>query len=424
MTSASTLPAGRAVLPRYLVVAALTRLCDEGARVGFVLLAVARTGSAAFGGQLVAALLVPQVLAAPLVGAVADRTRQRRAFTLLCLAVFAFAVGLCAGLAGRAPTLLVLAVAAVGGCFAPMAFGGLTALLRDLVSEPRLARAYSLDVMTYNVAGISGPAMTGILAGVIGVEAAVYCLAGVIGVEAAVYCLAAGALAAAGLAASLPITTRVRPEKATWPSPFAGFTALVRERPLRAVTVSTTMSQLGFGAMPVVVVLLAGSAHNGVAGGLLSAFALGGLFGSLAYARYPVGTSAPERTVLIAMIGMGLPLLLVAAIPDTATRLGVFAVAGFFSGPLTAAMLTSRDRWAPAGTHSQVFTVAAGLRITAAAAGAALAGSAAGVGPTGLVVAVAAAQLLGATGGWVLLRQGHHSVSRRAPGRGGRPTRC
>ncbi|MDQ1614144.1 MAG: hypothetical protein QOJ60_83 [Actinomycetota bacterium] len=411
MTSASTLPAGRAVLPRYLVVAALTRLCDEGARVGFVLLAVARTGSAAFGGQLVAALLVPQVLAAPLVGAVADRTRQRRAFTLLCLAVFAFAVGLCAGLAGRAPTLLVLAVAAVGGCFAPMAFGGLTALLRDLVSEPRLARAYSLDVMTYNVAGISGPAMTGILAGVIGVEAAVYCLA-------------AGALAAAGLAASLPITTRVRPEKATWPSPFAGFTALVRERPLRAVTVSTTMSQLGFGAMPVVVVLLAGSAHNGVAGGLLSAFALGGLFGSLAYARYPVGTSAPERTVLIAMIGMGLPLLLVAAIPDTATRLGVFAVAGFFSGPLTAAMLTSRDRWAPAGTHSQVFTVAAGLRITAAAAGAALAGSAAGVGPTGLVVAVAAAQLLGATGGWVLLRQGHHSVSRRAPGRGGRPTRC
>jgi MFS family permease len=411
MTSASTLPAGRAVLPRYLVVAALTRLCDEGARVGFVLLAVARTGSAAFGGQLVAALLVPQVLAAPLVGAVADRTRQRRAFTLLCLAVFAFAVGLCAGLAGRAPTLLVLAVAAVGGCFAPMAFGGLTALLRDLVSEPRLARAYSLDVMTYNVAGISGPAMTGILAGVIGVEAAVYCLA-------------AGALAAAGLAASLPITTRVRPEKATWPSPFAGFTALVRERPLRAVTVSTTMSQLGFGAMPVVVVLLAGSAHNGVAGGLLSAFALGGLFGSLAYARYPVGTSAPERTVLIAMIGMGLPLLLVAAIPDTATRLGVFAVAGFFSGPLTAAMLTSRDRWAPAGTHSQVFTVAAGLRITAAAAGAALAGSAAGVGPAGLVVAVAGAQLLGATGGWVLLRQGHHSVSRRAPGRGGRPTRC
>jgi hypothetical protein len=128
--------------------------------------------------------------------------------------------------------------------------------------------------------------------------------------------------------------------------------------------------------------------------------------------------------VLIAMIGMGLPLLLVAAIPGTVTRLGIFALAGFCSGPLTAAMLSSRDRWAPAGTHTQVFTIAAGLRITAAAAGAAVAGSAAGVGPVGLVLAVAAAQLLGAAVGAVLLHQGHHRVSRRAPGRGGRPTHC
>src|SRR2546429_7760883 len=51
----------RAVLGRYLVVAVLVRLADEGSRVAVVLLALARTSSAAFGGALIAAEMVPHV---------------------------------------------------------------------------------------------------------------------------------------------------------------------------------------------------------------------------------------------------------------------------------------------------------------------------------------------------------------------------
>ena len=66
------------VLPSYLITAVLIRLADEGARVALVLLALERTDSAAVGGLLVAALLVPQALAALAIGLLTDRARLPR----------------------------------------------------------------------------------------------------------------------------------------------------------------------------------------------------------------------------------------------------------------------------------------------------------------------------------------------------------
>src|SRR2546429_8823675 len=63
----------RAALGRYLVVAVLVRLADEGSRVAVVLLALARTSSAAFGGALIAAVMIPHV------GVAALRARQSHA---------------------------------------------------------------------------------------------------------------------------------------------------------------------------------------------------------------------------------------------------------------------------------------------------------------------------------------------------------
>src|SRR5215212_6715543 len=66
------------VLSRYLVAAVFVRLADEGARVALVLLALDRLGNAGAGGVLVAALLIPHVVAAPGVGLLADRIQQPR----------------------------------------------------------------------------------------------------------------------------------------------------------------------------------------------------------------------------------------------------------------------------------------------------------------------------------------------------------
>ena len=76
-------------LTGYATGALLVRLADEGARVVLTLLAVRRTGSAATGGVLVAALLAQQVVAAPLVGLLADRMRRPQRLTSLAALGFA-----------------------------------------------------------------------------------------------------------------------------------------------------------------------------------------------------------------------------------------------------------------------------------------------------------------------------------------------
>ncbi len=82
----------------------LVRLADAGVRVALVLLALARTSSPAFGGELVAALIVADVVAAPAIGALADRVRHRRAFQAVCLAGFGTSIALCALAAGGSRT--------------------------------------------------------------------------------------------------------------------------------------------------------------------------------------------------------------------------------------------------------------------------------------------------------------------------------
>src|SRR3954471_13975299 len=142
------------VLSRYVCTAACARLADEGARVAVLLLAIERTGRAGLGGLLVGALMVPHVLAAPVVGAFADAARRRRP---LYVAVF---LAYAALLAGAAPLIGPCPVAAAGvllaaGCCAPLLIGGLTSLLGELAGD-RLDRAFGWGVMAYAGAGIAG----------------------------------------------------------------------------------------------------------------------------------------------------------------------------------------------------------------------------------------------------------------------------
>jgi predicted MFS family arabinose efflux permease len=375
---------------RYLSTAVLARLPDEGARVALILLALDRTGSARLGGELVAALLVPHVLAAPVAGAVADRARHRRAVQALSLTGYGAALAGCALLTGRAPAALVLGVAVAGGCLAPMVTGGLTSLLTDLVPADRLTRAYALDVASYNVAGIAGPAAAGLLAALAGPPGATLALA-------------ASLVAAAALLTGLPI----RPGAAAGPDrpPLtAGVTAVYRSRPLLAVTTATAVAQAGIGALPLVAALLAQRYHAASGAGLpLAAFAAGGLLGSLGYARRPVGRDRPQWVALLTMAAVAVPLALVPLVHPAVAVLALFAVAGVWVGPQASAVFAIRERYAPSGARTQVFTVGAGVKLTAAALGAALAAGYAHAGPYALVVAVAAAQVAGATAGALLL---------------------
>jgi MFS family permease len=362
--------------------------------VALVLLALDRTGSGAFGGALVAALLVPHVVAAPLMGTLADRTLHPHRLYAGALTGFGAALAGCAMLAGRTPEIAVLAVVAAGGCLATMVTGGLTSLLSTLVPEPQLPRVFGLDSVSYNIAGICGPAVAGLLAATVGPPGATLLLAGSV---------AAGGL----LLCTLPI--RARERAAGEPAPprmTSGVLAIWRSPTLRAVTVATGVGQLGIGALPLVTALLATRQHSpALAGTLIAAFAAGGLLGSLAYARHPVGQRRPHRVVMIGLLATAMPMALATLTPDGIWSAALFAAAGFCTGPVFSCLLATRQRHAPPAVHTQVFTLGAGVKTTAAAIGAALAGQYAFLGPGSLLLAVAGSQLAGATVGGVLLRK-------------------
>jgi MFS family permease len=366
------------VLARYTVAAALARLADEGSRVALLLLALESGHGPAFGGLLIAALMVPHVVAAPVVGALADRVRRRRPLFVAGLLGFGLA------LVGSALTVAVAPVAAFGcavlaGCCAPLLIGGLTSLLGEL-APANLPRAYGLDASSYSAAGIAGPALAAVVAGAAG---------GVVSAAA----LAGACVLSAVLVTTLPVPDRGVDHRHRRSGTGRAVSALWRRPVLGAVTAGTTLSHCGIGALPLLTAALAvrlgDTAFTGVA---LSVMAVGALVSSLAYARFPIRRWRPEHVVLAGLSALGVPFTLLVFLPGRWPALVLFAVAGLLEGPMFASLLTVRDREAPPEVRTQVFTIAAGLKVTAAAAGAALAGLATGFGATALLLGVAATQ--------------------------------
>ncbi|KUL52348.1 hypothetical protein ADL22_05265 [Streptomyces sp. NRRL F-4489] len=418
-------PAG---LPRYLAVALLARLAEEGMGVAAVLLALARTGSAAQGAFVLTAWMAPHVLAAPLVGAAAGRTRRPRLFHVTALGGFAAAIAALAVLTGRAPALLTLAVALIGGSCGPVVSGGLSGLIAALVPEgPARDRAYALDAAVYNAASVAGPAAVAALAGIWSPGPAMALLAGVAAVAAG---LAPGLFrphprpgtrtagtAHAPDAPEVPGSTAHAPD-APRPGPTAGLAALVRVRELRAITAATCLAFLGIGGLTTTTVLLA--AHRGSPGSggvLMTAFATGALAGSLAVAHWRPRLSS-QLVATLALLGTGAALGAAALLPVPAAVAALFVVAGLCDGPLLTATLRIRADHAPAPVRAQVFTLGAGLKITAAACGAALTGLAATLPPPALLLGIAALQIAAALLHTLLLRV---RVRARAPVRRPQP---
>ncbi|MEU9236386.1 MFS transporter [Streptomyces subrutilus] len=370
---------------RYLAAALAARFASEGMGMAVVLLALERTGSASYGAFVLTAWLAPHVLAAPLAGAAAGRTGRPRLFHFGTLAGFTAAVAALALLLGRAPLPLVLVVAALGGSCGPMVTGGLSSLVTGLVpAGAGRDRAYGWDASTYNAASVTAPAAVSLVTALGSAAPAMAVLA------------VSGALAAV-LAATLPygVPGAGAPREAPRAGLGAGLAALWRVRELRAVTSATTLAFVGIGSLTTTSVLLAaGLGSPGAGGVLMTAFAVGALAGSLTLGR--MTSVEPGRLVRWALAGTGAALAAAAFTPSLAATAVLFAVAGVCDGPLLTATLRIRSQYAPDAVRTQVFTLGAGLKVTAASAGAALVGFAAGAPPWTLLTAIAGLQLAAA----------------------------
>ncbi|HUR13415.1 MAG TPA: MFS transporter [Mycobacteriales bacterium] len=339
------------------------RLANEAARVAVVLLVLARTGSPALAGGLVAALTLPQLLSGPFLGAWLDRTHHRRtAFVANQVTMPAVLVALLAA-TGHAPGWVVLALGVAAGLTAPVLTGGFTGLIAPLVHGDSLRRAYGAESTSYNVAGVVGPSLAGALAGWVSAEAAV---------------VAAAVLSGVALVAVLRVPMPPPTSTSTVPlarSVWEGLKHLARTPRLRAVTIATTLSFGGIGAFPVVFPSMAEEvgAEAAASGALFSAFCVGALSGSIAVAARTPKTG-PLRSAVVGIFGLALVFACLAVAPSLPVALVLVALAGACEGPVVASTLTIREQLSPASMRTQVVTTAASIKFGAYALGSAVAG--------------------------------------------------
>ncbi|MEU8778672.1 MFS transporter [Streptomyces sp. NPDC048606] len=358
---------GRSGARRYLLTALCARLADEGVAVAVILLAVHRTGGAAQGALVLTAWMAPHVLAAPLTGAVAARARRPRLLYAGALGGFALSIAALALGIGRLPLPLTLVVAAAGGCCGPIVSGGLSSLItRLLPAGEEQDRAYSWDAVVYNVAGIAGPGTAGLAASYFSPTTALLILAGT-------------------AACACALVTTLRPRAGESPTTertplrrdlVDGATTVWKVRELRAITAATCLAFTGIGALTTTAVLLATRlGHPGAGGLLMTAFAVGALVGTLGMARWRNVTSS-QRSALVGLLVTAAGLAAATLVSPLPLVAACYAVAGAGDGLVLTATLRLRAEHAPPRWRPQVFTIGAGLKITAAAAGSALAGTA------------------------------------------------
>lgn len=347
----------------YLIGATLVRLADEGARVALVFLAVEKGSGAGEGGLLTAAFLVPHVIAAPVLGNLIDRARAPMLVAAIGILMAALSLLAVALLLGQVPVALAAAMLFVGGCGGPAITGGLSSQLAGFVEPDQVPRAFGLDGLTYNVAGIVGPALAAGIVGLASAEIATLSLAG---------------LAVAGSLTLMALRGRSQREAPAKPtSLFGGIHAIATHRLLAATTLANAVAQIGMGALPVVLVgTLAATSDAERAGWLLSVMAVGAVAGSISWIWRPAPLTRAPLVIAAASVLTGLCVASLAPIgPASGWAVACFALAGASSALAIGATFIVRDAGSPDEARAQVFSLAAGAKVTAGAMGAALGGA-------------------------------------------------
>jgi MFS family permease len=364
----------------YLAAATPPRLAVGGITVAVPVLAVEQFGDVALGGLLAAAALGPSIVAAPIVGAVLDRSRRPGALVAGAGLVIAAAYAVAAFL-GPVPAWAVAIVLAVAGAATPFVFGGLSSFVTEGIPNER--RAYAIDALAYNLGAVGGPA-------------AVAAATALGSARLATLVMAAAALV--GMVGTIPLGLRpaASAEHASMLGTIAaGFRHIATHRPLAVITASGTLSQFGAGGLAIAAVALAVARSGDAAEGaiIVTAFAIGGLLGALWNSAHP-SRLRPEVEMGLGFAATGVFTVVAAADIGPAWAAVAIGVSGLFTAPSAAAMLLIRKQQSPPALRAQVFTVGAGLRAAASAAGAAVAGLAAGLGGQSLIVAIGVVWIL------------------------------
>lgn len=353
----------RYTLTHYLAGALPARLGDEMSGQAVLLVALAATGSIRAGSSILAGLTLSAAIGGPLLGAALDRSSRPGRVLTGALGLYAVGLTAIALSIGHVPTWLSVAIGLCVGLFMPAISGGWSSRLKSFVADEQMARASAIDATTFNIAGLIGPAIAGLIAAALGAYWAVAILVGLL-------------VLALPMAWSLPKhTVHLEYTTSFAHDVVSGFKIILTNKALFRVTLVSVISYAGIGMLWVIYPLvgkeLLGKAGYG--GLLASVLSVGALVATMAYAKWPTKHS-PDVIAFASTLVLALAMGILLFAHTVLIAFVAMLIAGVADGPQLAAIFAVRHREAPERLRSQVFTTGASLKITAAAIGAEVAG--------------------------------------------------
>lgn len=352
----------RPALLRYLATALIARTATESSASGILLASFAVLGTATTGSYLVAGLIAAAAFGGPVVGALLDRARNLHRGFVIAMMTLACGLACIALLLDRAPTALLIVVAAVAGLGYPGAIAAWTAQLPRIVAPEGLPRAYAADAGTYSTAAVIGaPAAAASLA--------IAPIAPLL-VPVSLLVLASFAVFSVPLKAGAP---RERPSLLA--DLRLGLSLIVgRALLLRSVLVSS-LSLAGQLALVISAPIIARdlTGNTSFTGVIVGAFAVGGVLTSLLATRFPI--RHPDRMMLWCALGAGLMLAAYRFAPNAPIAVATAFAMGLTDGPMVASTFQVRARESTPEVRTQVFTTAASTKMVFAAIASAIYGT-------------------------------------------------
>ena len=285
-----------------------------------LVLAGKRLGSYGLGAALAGLYMAASGAGALWRGRALDRRELRRGIVgeLLVLAVALSATA--ALVQVRAPLALLVVALLVSGVASSAVMAGYRSFLREVVSGELLRPAFALDAVLVEVGFVTGPALAGGLA----------LLVGPVGV---LWAMAACSLVAAWVAGvRLPERHPAPAETGAGPPPWADRFVLANYVVTFSVGISIGLLEAGFAPLAEVL-----GAQGGVAGICSAAYALGSGVGGLGLATRLANRSDHGRRALVFAAAVALLIVPVAAAPSLPVLLVLLFVGGLPFAPANAA---------------------------------------------------------------------------------------
>ena len=325
-----------------------------GGWVFFIVLAVYAydQGGATAVGVAALARMVPAGLAAPLAGVLVDRGARRDVLLAITIGRSAVLAGVAASVAAGAPLAVVLLLGALFTILATAHKPAQAALLPSLAHTPRQLGASNAVWTAVDSAGfIVGSLLAGVLVAATSIETAFLVTAGI-------FALAAWPLARMPRDA-VPDHRGGTDEEGPLEELASGFRTVAGDPSLRLLVGVLGVSTLVEGATDVLVVLVAielldlGGA--GV-GWLNSAWGVGGLVGGAA-AISLLGRGRLAAGLAGGCLLVGVPLLIVAALPEAAVAVAMLGILGVGYSLIETAGLTLLQRLTSDDVLGRAFAV-------------------------------------------------------------------